>query len=238
MKTWVIPDLHGCAKTLRVLVEEKINPGQEDQFYFLGDYLDRGPDPKGVIDFIMHLEAAGFGVRALKGNHEEYLLLAYEKEKERKKQLPFFRGKNHLFREWMHHGGEDTLKSFGVKSVADIPAKYIGWLNNLELFIQTDDYVIVHAGMNFDRRDPFDDQHAILWTMSFTPEPEKIGNRTIIHGHVPVSLEFLKHCLARPERKYIPLDNGCYLPHRSGMGHLVALELESKELVLQRNVER
>ncbi len=237
MKTWVIPDLHGCARTLRVLVEEKIVPAGGDQFYFLGDYLDRGPDPKGVMDYIMYLKESGHVVRVLKGNHEEYLLLANQMEKERKSKFPLFRNKNRLFSEWMRHGGGDTMRSFGVKTVTSIPEKYIDWLESLELYIETDDYVIVHAGLNFDRRDPFEDEHAILWTMSFKPQPEKIENRTIIHGHVPVSIDFLKHCLDHPEKKYIPLDNGCYLPHRSGMGHLVALELRSRTLVLQRNVE-
>lgn len=239
MNIWVIPDLHGCAKTLRALVEEKIKPSkQKDSFIFLGDYIDRGPDPKGVIDYIMQLQDAGFYIRALKGNHEEYLLLAYHAEIRRRKRFPMFRPSNKLFNEWMKHGGMDTLKSFGVRSVHNIQDRYVEWLENLELYVELDDFVIVHAGMNFSRRDPFEDEHAILWSMSFNPEPDKIGGRTIIHGHVPVSLDFLKYNLENPGKKYIPLDNACYLPHKNGMGNLVALNLKNMELVLQENVEK
>ena len=71
MKRWIIPDIHGYLKTLQALFDYYISPSKEDELYFLGDYIDRGPDSKGVIDFIMGLEAEGFNVCHLKGNHEE-----------------------------------------------------------------------------------------------------------------------------------------------------------------------
>ncbi len=55
-KTWIIPDIHECANTLQLLVEQQIRPDKKDRLIFLGDYIDRGPDSKGVIDFIMHLQ--------------------------------------------------------------------------------------------------------------------------------------------------------------------------------------
>jgi len=237
MKRWVIPDLHGCVKTLRAIVEEQIKPKGDDEIYLLGDYIDRGPDPKGVIDFIMELEEKGFNVFPLRGNHEEYILLALENEQNLKRKFFFFKEQNKLFDEWMRSGGRPTLKSFGVTNVDQIPEKYIEWIKGLKYFYELDQYVLVHAGMNFQRRDPFDDLHAILWSKSFTPEPEKIGDRTIIHGHVPVSLDFLKAIISDPHRKFIPLDTGCYYPDKPGMGTLVALELNSLQLLIQPNVE-
>lgn len=238
MKRWVIPDLHGCAKTLKALVEKQIVPSKDDEIYLLGDYIDRGPDPKGVIDFLMEMSDAGYTIKPLRGNHEEYILLALDNEKNLKRKFFIFRQRNRLFDEWMRSGGRSTLDSFGVRHVAQIPEKYVEWIRHLEYFYELDDYVLVHAGINFMRKDPFDDKHALLWSRSFSPEPEKIGNRTVIHGHVPVSIDFLKTILDDPAKKYIPLDTGCYYPNREGMGVLVALELGSLELKLQPNVER
>ncbi len=237
MKRWVLPDLHGCAKTLRALVEDKINPSKEDEIYLLGDYIDRGPDPKGVIDFLMEMRDAGYVIKPLRGNHEEYILLALDNEKNLKRKFFFFKERNRLFEEWMRSGGRSTLESFGVRHVNQIPEKYVEWIRNLEYFYELDKYVLVHAGINFTRKDPFDDKHALLWSRSFHPEPEKIGNRTVVHGHVPVSVEFLKTILADPAKKYIPLDTGCYYPDKPGMGVLVGLELDSLELATQPNVE-
>lgn len=237
IKKWVIADLHGCVKTLRKLVEEKIRPEKADFIFFLGDYIDRGPDSKGVIDYIMSLEAQNINIRPIKGNHEEYLLIALDKEKELKRRYFFFNEENPYFREWLTHGGGITLKSFGVKKFTQIPLKYFDWIKKLQNFYLEEKYVIVHAGLNFTLKDPFEDHHAMLWARSFEAAPEKIGNRKIIHGHVPVSLDFMKSCINDENHKFLPLDNGCYLPNKSGMGNLVAFELNTSELLVQPNVE-
>ncbi len=236
-KKWIIPDLHGCSKTLRTLVEDKIRPEKNDFIYFLGDYIDRGPDSKGVVDFIMSLEAQGFKVRPIKGNHEEYLLIALDKEKDINRKYFFFKEENPYLHEWLAHGGGITLKSFGVKKFAQIPLKYVDWIKKLPNYYIEDRFVIVHAGLNFSLKDPFEDLHAMLWARSFEAAPEKIGNRKIIHGHVPVSLDFMKSCIDDENHKFLPLDNGCYLPHKPGMGNLVAFELNSLELLVQPNIE-
>ncbi len=236
-KKWIIPDLHGCNKTLRTLVEEKIKPEKSDLIYFLGDYIDRGSDSKGVIDYIMSLEAQGFAVKPIKGNHEEYFLIALDKENEIKTKYFFFKDENPYLREWLAHGGAITMKSFGVKKFTQIPQKYVEWILKLPNYYIEEKYVIVHAGLNFSLKDPFEDIHTMLWVRSFEAKPEKIGNRKVIHGHVPVSIEFMQTCIENKEQKYLPLDNGCYLPGKSGMGNLVAFELNSSELVVQPNVE-
>ncbi len=53
---WVVPDIHGCLKTLKSLLETRIELTRLDSIYFLGDYIDRGPDSKGVIDYIITLQ--------------------------------------------------------------------------------------------------------------------------------------------------------------------------------------
>ncbi len=236
-KKWIIPDLHGCIKTLKHLVEEKIRLQKNDVLYFLGDFIDRGPDSKAVLDYVMALQTQGFNVKPLKGNHEEYLLLALDEEKKRKRKFLFFKEKNKLYHEWLEHGGRLTLKSFGLKNFKNIPKKYVDWIRKLPVFYLEEKYVIVHAGLNFTLKDPFEDQHAMLWARSFEAAPEKIGNRKIIHGHVPVSLDFMKSCINDENHKFLPLDNGCYLTHKPGMGNLVAFELNTSELLVQPNIE-
>jgi serine/threonine protein phosphatase 1 len=73
-RVFIIGDIHGCNKTFRKLVLEKISIRKTDKIYCLGDYIDRGPDSKGVIDFIIQLRKDGFNIHTLRGNHEQLLL--------------------------------------------------------------------------------------------------------------------------------------------------------------------
>ena len=235
-KQWVIPDIHGNARTLKALILEQIRPSKHDWLYFLGDYIDRGPDSKAVIDFIMKLQEEEYSVRLLIGNHEDYLLRTYNNEYVEKK---FFglRVKNKLKNEWMKFGGKETLQSFGIREVSQIPEKYITWLKSLELYIELEKYYLVHAGLNFELNDPFDDKHSMLWIKEFKIKPEKIHHKKIIHGHVPVSLEFIDLVTKTDTFDFIDLDNGAYMVGKEGFGNLIAFEINSKELIIQPNLD-
>ncbi len=235
-KQWVIPDIHGCAKTLQTLIEFQIKPSKHDWLYFLGDYIDRGPDSKGVIDFIIKLQDEEYNVRLLKGNHEELFIRAYEEESNRKSILGI-KTRNSVKTEWKKLGGNKCLESFNIKNLCDFPANYIDWMKNLEIFIELDDYILVHAGLNFTIDDPFKDKNAMLWVREFKPDAKKINNKSVIHGHVPVSLELIYHLKENRSYKYIALDNGVYLKDMDGFGNLVAIELGSMELAIQYNVD-
>ena len=235
-KHWVIPDIHGCAKTLQALIEEKIKPTKYDQLYFLGDYIDRGPDSKGVIDYIMHLQKEEYNLRLLMGNHEDFCLKAIEEEKKIIKFLGI-KQKNKIRLEWENHGATNTFSNFNIRSLKEFPEIYIQWIKNLEYFIETENFIIVHAGLNFRIQNPFKDKHAMLWIRDYKIRPEKINNKKIIHGHVPVSLEFINMCIKTNMYNFIDLDNGVYMDNREGFGNLVALELNSMELAIQHNVE-
>ena len=73
----VIGDIHGCVKTLHKLLFHILNIQKEDDIYFLGDYIDRGPSIKDVIDLILMLKEQDFKIYTLMGNHEKMLLDAY-----------------------------------------------------------------------------------------------------------------------------------------------------------------
>jgi len=101
------------------------------------------------------------------------------------------------------------------------------------LFYQTSEYIIVHAGLNFTLDNPFEDEHAMLWIKDFEVDPQKIGGRGVIHGHTPVSHKFIEETIESEEFDFIDLDNGVYMEGRNGFGNLMALELDSKQLVVQ-----
>lgn len=236
VKNWVIPDIHGYAKTLRALVEELIRPSRSDGLYFLGDYIDRGPDSKGVIDYIISLQEDEFNVKLLRGNHEDYLLRLYNKERVPRHFLGLPVG-NYLKKEWYKYGGKTTMGSFGLKNVDELPEKYVNWLDSLEYYAEVDGYVLVHAGLNFEIEDPFSDTHAMMWVKDFQADLSKIENRKVVHGHVPVSLDFINLVKGSENFPFIDLDNGVYMDGKDGFGNLVALELSSLELVIQNNVD-
>jgi serine/threonine protein phosphatase 1 len=236
IKKWVIPDIHGNSRTLQALIEDQIKPSHQDTLYFLGDYIDRGNDSKGVIDYIMGLTEDDYTIRTLRGNHEDYLLRTYDNETVRKNMLGIsFR--NQLKKEWFKYGGKETLQSFNVSDVHEIPEKYINWMRKLEFSIMLDSFILVHAGLNFGIDNPFEDLHSMLWIKEFKVDREKTGGRKVVHGHVPVSLEFIQLLKSGDQFDYIDLDNGIYMTGKEGFGNLVALELTSLDLKVQPNVD-
>jgi len=232
IKKWVIPDIHGCALTLKTLIENQIKPNKNDHLIFLGDYIDRGPDSKGVIDYIMDLQKNDYTVTALMGNHEDYCIKAFDEDKKQKRFLGF-RSKSKIQKEWEIFGGVQTLESFDTESPRDIPVEYIDWMRNLDYYIEVDNFIIVHAGLNFKEDDPYTDKRAMIWIRDFKVDSEKISNKKVIHGHVPVNLEFIDLSINNTEYKFIDLDNGVYYNDRAGYGSLIALELTEMKYSIQ-----
>ncbi|MCF8304048.1 MAG: metallophosphoesterase [Bacteroidales bacterium] len=227
-KRWIIPDIHGCAETLKAAFDQIIRPRKKDGLYFLGDYIDRGPDSKGAMDFIMDLETQGYKVHRLMGNHEEVMLRAHEASRHHRKG--FLTRKPAAVREWEEKGSAGAMQSFGIDEPKQLPAKYLEWTRQLGYYTVLDDYLLVHAGLNFELDDPFSDRHAMLWIRKFNVDPAKINFKTIIHGHAPQSLEQIKQNLTEINSGHIDLDNGIYMPHKVGFGNLCVLELNAWEL--------
>jgi serine/threonine protein phosphatase 1 len=237
-KKWVIPDIHGCSKTLRALFEYYIIPSKEDELYFLGDYIDRGPDSRGVLDFIMGLQEQGFKIHAIKGNHEESCVNACREEKNLGRNFLGMRKRNISKMAWRQYGGKETMENFGIQDLNDMPPKYPEWMDRLPVFIELQDYLLVHAGLDFSLSEPMSDEYSMLWLRDIDPQPEKIGGRILVHGHVPIPLEDIFLLRDRQQEfGHIDLDNGVYMAGREGFGNLVALELNSMELYSQFNLD-
>ena len=233
-KSWIIPDIHGCAKTLKVLLENMLNVTKHDQLYFLGDYIDRGPDNKGVIDYLMHLQKEEYEVHFIKGNHEDMCVKAYIADQKRL----FLGGKHQEQKEWEAVGAKETLKSFGVKHPREIPKEYIDWMNACVPYIELDKYILVHAGMNFDIKDPFEDTKSMMWTRHFKVDYRRTHGKKIIHGHIPIDYTFMSTVIEENDNyDFIALDNGVYETQQPGMGNLMAFNPDTMEIIAQSNMD-
>ena len=234
---WVIPDVHGCFRTLKALLEKKICPSKEDELFFLGDLIDRGKYSKNVLDYLIDLEKQGFSIKAIKGNHEAYLLSAYQNEKTFHAS---FLGKKHCkeYFFWLKVGGKETLDSFEINDIKDIDVQYIQWIEKLPYYYITENFVLVHAGLNFNIKNPFEDTDFMLINTQFTVIPAKIGNRSVIHGHIPLSMEGIETLIKEKNNyHYICLDNGCYFDSNDTYGSLIGFNLNTLQIVSQPNID-
>lgn len=223
MARWVITDIHGCNKTFVGLIDH-LELEEQDTLYLLGDYIDRGPDSKGVLDIITTLQHNGVDIRCLRGNHEQMMLSACKGE------LPEAN--------WLMNGGHATLDSFGVERLDEVPESYMDMMEQMGYYFELDDYLLVHAGFNTDAPDPFADTHSMLWIRGHDFEPEKVGNKPVVHGHTPIPFTAVKAMVQRPDSPLINLDNGCvYKGQRDGMGRLCAFELNERRLVTLENLD-
>lgn len=236
-KIWIIPDLHGCLETLKLLIFQQINPDKKDRLIFLGDYIDRGPDSKGVLDFIMELEEKGYQVTALTGNHESICVKSYD-EYYKLQYSPDSQEIGRYQQQWFGLGGIQTLNSFGADSPGDIPKEYIDWMRSRDFYVELEQFFAVHAGFNFELEDPFSDKESMIWIRNYIVKPEKIKGKKIVHGHNPSSLGFIKQNIEDSNLDSIDLDNGIYLTGAPGYGNLVALELNSMEYKIQPVIDK
>nr|WKN36601.1 metallophosphoesterase family protein [Tunicatimonas sp. TK19036] len=226
MKHWVITDIHGCVKTFERLLE-KVEFNRQDTLYLLGDYIDRGPDSKGVLDLILQLKKTRHNVHCLLGNHEIMMLHALNNPTS---QEAYF---------WIHYnGGDTTLKSFNAEHPKEIDSEYIDFILKMAHYQEVDRYILVHAGLNLSIEDPFSDKDAMLWIRGDQKLNKKwLGERIILHGHTPQIKRRLETGVKQIEKHpIVGLDCGCVYP-REGMNYLCALELQSHRLVFQKNIE-
>ncbi len=222
----VISDIHGCSKTLKALLK-KINFSENDTLYFLGDYIDRGPDSSGVLDIIINLRKTCPDVYPLTGNHE-YQMLRAEKKYDKKTFYYFVK------------------KLANSKSILNkkkkLKKKYRKFMKSLPYFIELEDYFLVHAGFDFKKKKPFKDINTMLNIRGFNYNAEKAKNKMIITGHVPTYYKKILNQI-KENADIINLDNGCVYtkPHRlydyKKLGKLCCFNLDTRELICQKNID-
>ncbi len=216
---FIFGDIHGCCLTFRTLFE-KCEIEKQDSVYLLGDYIDRGPESKQTLDYIFNLIREGYNIYPIKGNHEQMFLDSLI-SKENEYSWRFI------------NGGEITLFSFKVKSPAEIPSIYLNWISSLPFYYELENYVVVHAGLNFHKDNPFEDTDAMLWTRDRYYDKSKL-NKKIIVGHTPKPLDIIEVSL---QDNIIYLDGGCVYHNNTQLGNLCALELPKMKLHSQHYLE-
>ena len=212
-RTFAIGDIHGCSRTFQKLVQEKIRLSQDDALYLIGDYIDRGPDSRGVVDFIMRLRQQGHAIFTLRGNHEQMMLDALHDRS--------------VFKLWMQNGGASTLKSFRINSPDQMEEKYWNFFHETLICIDTNEYIFVHAGLNFKRPNIFEDKEAMLWTRDEHCNKEALGTRVLVHGHTPKPLSEI----IVQQENCINIDGGCVFQNHFELGNLVAVQLPAKRFI-------
>jgi serine/threonine protein phosphatase 1 len=253
-KRWVIADIHGCCQTFKTLIE-KIKLSPSDQLFLLGDYINRGPDSVGVIDFILTLQNQRYQIFPLKGNHEDMLWqshLSHENTTDTKLLAKTFfyhislalskkKGELSHFNKRILPSRFEKRKGL-VDSLGRILKKYLPFFENLPYYYETEDFYLVHGGFNFKSNQPLEDYKRMMWLMRPNKDfdLEAFTHKKLIHGHFSVSLAEIQEKLTQ-NASVIPLDNGCYKalthPEDTTKGNLCALNLDTLELVVQRNCE-
>ncbi|GAA0022039.1 metallophosphoesterase family protein [Bradyrhizobium diazoefficiens] len=174
-KIYAVGDVHGCLDQLQGLVElcERDAGEGRSKFVFLGDYIDRGPESRGVIEFLMDLQKwSPDEIICLRGNHEELLLGALEGEDAELN--------------WRQNGAKFTLESYQASTPGDIPLRHIDWIRSLPLFHEDGMRFFVHAGVHPDRSLHQQRPRDLLWIREPFLSSNKDFGRLIVHGHTPI----------------------------------------------------
>lgn len=211
-----ISDVHGHYDGLMILLE-KIAPGADDQIYFVGDLIDRGPKSAQVVQFVREN-----AYPCVLGNHEHLLLDAFRNNQVHHPAL----------QAWLHSGGQNTVSSY--KDAAALLAD-VEWLRTLPLHIDLGDIWLVHAGVHpqlpLDEQGPED----FCWirgpfhrmTQPYFP------NKLIIIGHtITFTLPEVEPGLLAKGQGWLGIETGAYHPKS---GWLTGLDITNRQ-VYQVNV--
>ncbi len=201
-----IGDIHGHLAALHALLQA-IDPQPDDTIVTLGDYVDRGPDSRGVIDQLIAL-SGHCRLIALLGNHDELM-------------LEVCAGETALRDDWLLFGGDATVASYDDRVPEGVPQQHVEFLKECLLFFETPSHFFVHA--NYDRDLPLAAQPStvLLWESLkyYDPGPHCSGKTAIVGHTAQKDGEIL-------DRGYLKcIDTCCY-----GDGWLTALDVQSNRV--------
>lgn len=213
-----IGDIHGCFHSMKALLE-KLEPYYDRQFVFVGDYIDRGPGSKQVVDYLLDFREKVDCV-FLRGNHEQMLLDAFHHNR---KDL------------WFMNGGRATVESYEREGIEmKLPDSHIEFYENTRLYYDTEHYFFVHAGLSPARTiaDSIKDKNEVqefLWERSHLNAFETPWEKTVVFGHTPRPKPIQKENM-------IGIDTGCVFD-RVGYGKLTAVKLPEEEFLQQTAID-
>lgn len=208
MRNLVVGDIHGYATALDALLAA-VDPKPADSLIFLGDYVDRGPDSKGVLDRVIELEKKR-RVVCLRGNHEQMMMDS--------------RAAPGLLPTWLANGGGQTLASYRTRpdregELLDVPKAHWNFLDHACVdWFEAGEFFFVHAGvipsLSLQQQPP----EVLRWQKLSPRAQPHISGKTMVCGHTvqasgkPLDVGFA-----------ICIDTGIYLP----TGFLTCLDTES-----------
>jgi serine/threonine protein phosphatase 1 len=223
-RQFAISDIHGCKHSFLALLD-LIAFSKSDELFLLGDYVDRGPDSKGVIDTIWELQQTGYSVQCLMGNHEEIVLSEWDYEKRMR----------------LSSSAVDPrfLESFDAKRSVDIPVEYYEWMQQLAPYIEIPGFILVHAGLDFsDLEQIMVPQRAMLWIRNWytSIDYEWLGERVIVHGHTPRHWRDIRTQFNQLQQlRVLDIDAGCSTIGYDGQ--LCAFDMSNFAIHFQRRVD-
>lgn len=204
-----IGDIHGCNRKLKQLLDLiRVDP-LGDTLVFIGDYIDRGPEVRGVIDTLRDLKEACRNVICLRGNHEDMFLNHYLEGQD-----------EDLF---LYNGGQSTLSSYGL-TLADaragtgFPENHLRFFTSLPLSYETQEYLFVHAGLRPGRPLAAQSPDDLLWIRREFIDSECDFGKTVVFGHTPLYEPLI-------EKNKIGIDTGAVYG-----GCLTCIELPSRKI--------
>jgi serine/threonine protein phosphatase 1 len=219
----LVTDIHGCFQSFKVLLEQQLKLQKSDTLYLLGDYINKGPYSREVLDYLLQLQEQDYQLRLLRGNHEQLLLDTLRDDSTRA--------------EFQEKGGHTLLRNFQISHPRELPEKYLDFCHRLEYFFALDDVLLVHAGFDFSQEDPFQDTDAMLSIREYVVDPEKSGRRPVLHGHTPTDyVQILEHLQKRTLDHY-SLDAGCVYRNDPRQAHLLGFDLDAWKAYLQPNID-
>jgi serine/threonine protein phosphatase 1 len=169
-QTYVIPDIHGRHDLLSDALAEIAarSNGEAGVIITIGDYVDKGPESRQVIDRLLSGVDAGWSLVALKGNHDAMMVEALRDPAK--------------MASWMGKGGDAALASYGGDPSA-VPPTHIAWLDRLRLLHVDAHRLYVHAGI--DPEIPLDrqSQATLLWKRYPKGFPDGFDKLHVVHGH-------------------------------------------------------
>ena len=209
MRIYTIGDVHGCVSQLDRLHEriesDAASFAGEKVIVYLGDYVDRGPDSRGVIDRLIGSIPKGLSARYVKGNHDQALL--------------DFLGDAEAYRSWRSFGAPETLLSYGVRPPlfdshekfeearqafqTALPPAHLAFLRRLESTVVLGDYAFVHAGIRPGTNIEDQTDADLLWIRDDFLNCTSAHEKVVVHGHTPISAPVRLH-------NRIGLDTGAY----------------------------
>ncbi len=208
---------------------DKIGLNKEDELFLLGDYIDRGPRSKDVLDKIIKLNEEGYNLTCLRGNHEQMMLEAPQSQE--------------FAAIWLRNGGREVMQEFAADNFSDIPTFYYSFIDKLHYYFEKEDLLFVHAGFKIDpllNNSPFDFRQPMLWIRKWEEQPAVfhwLRNRKVVHGHSPqTENEIRKRFDNFDNFPILNIDNGCAYD-RQGMAQLCCVELNKWELFFVKNID-